>query len=103
MRMAGCGPQPLQQVDGRGLRTRASRRCLGLGRSPLASGAVLVWTALRGHTFLSGPHSPHRFLCSWSQGAARGCGALLAARRRELAGGGGASECTHHEPGLWGM
>ena len=32
-----------------------------------------------------------------------GCRAPLAVRRRELAGGGGASECTRREPGLWGM
>ena len=30
-----------------------------------------------------------------------GCEALLVARRRELAGGGGASECARREPGLW--
>ena len=33
--------------------------------------AALVWTALRGRAFLSGPHSPHRLLCSRSRGAAR--------------------------------
>ena len=32
-----------------------------------------------------------------------GCEALLVARRRELAGGGGASECARRKPGLWGM
>ena len=31
-----------------------------------------------------------------------GCEALLVARGRELAGGGGASECARREPGLWG-
>ena len=34
-------------------------------------GAMLVWTALRGCAFLSGPHSLHRLLCSSSRGAAR--------------------------------
>ena len=31
-----------------------------------------------------------------------GCEALLVARRQELAGGGGASECARRKPGLWG-
>ena len=35
---------------------------VGSGRSPLAGGATLVWTALRGHAFLSGPHSLHQSL-----------------------------------------
>ena len=68
--MAGCGPLRLWQAEGRGAWTWASHR-LGSGRSPLAGKATLVWTALRGHAFLSGPHSPHRLLCSMSWGAAR--------------------------------
>ena len=50
---------------------RASRHRLGSRRSPLASGATLVWMALRRRAFLSGPHSLHRLLCSRSRGAAR--------------------------------
>ena len=46
-------------------------RCLGSGRFPLAAGSALVWTALHGRAFFSGPHSPHRLLCSRSRGAAR--------------------------------
>ena len=70
-RRAGCGPRRLRRAEGRGSRTRASRRRLGSGRFPVAGGSALVWTALRGRAFLSGPHSPHRLACSRSQGAAR--------------------------------
>ena len=70
-RAAGCGPRRLRRAEGRGSRPWASRRGLGSQRSPLAGGSALVWTAFRGRAFLSGPHSPHRLLCSRSQGAAR--------------------------------
>ena len=68
---AGCGPRRLWWAEGQGSWLRASRHHLGSGRSPLAGGATLVWTALRGCAFLSGPHSLHRLLCSRSRGAAR--------------------------------
>ena len=42
-----------------------------LGHHGLWQGATLVWTAHRGHAFLSRPHSPHRLLCSRSWGAVR--------------------------------
>ena len=70
-RAASCGPRRLRRAEGRGSRPWASRRGLGSQRSPLAGGSALVWTAFRGRAFLSGPHSPHRLLCSMSQGAAR--------------------------------
>ena len=70
-RAASCGPRRLRRAEGRGSRPWASRRGLGSQRSPLAGGSALVWTAFRGRAFLSGPHSPHRLLCSRSQGAAR--------------------------------
>ena len=69
-----------RQVVGRGVYggRRGGVRGLGLA-APLGLGAfscrprrsALVWTALRGRAFLSGPHSPHRLLCSRSRGAAR--------------------------------
>ena len=63
---AGCGPRVWQ-----GLQTRTSCRLGSSGCSPLAGGATLVWMALLRRDFLSGPHSPHRLLCSRSRGAAR--------------------------------
>ena len=70
-RAAGCGPRRLWWAEGQGSWFRASHHRLGSGRSPLAGGATLVWTALRGRAFLSGPHSLHRLLCSRSRGAER--------------------------------
>ena len=97
---AGCGPWHLRWVEGRGSWTRASRR-LGSGHSHLGGRAALVWMALCGRAFLSGPHLPHKLLCSRSRGAAR--------RVRGEAGGtevraawwaGGAS--ARRKPGLSG-
>ena len=70
-RAAGCRPRRLWLAEGRGLRTRASCRRLGSGGFPLARGAMLVWMTLRRRTFISVPHSPHKLLCSRSQGVAR--------------------------------
>ena len=94
MRVVGCGPRHLRWADGRGLQTRASPHRLGSRRSPPTGRAALVWTALHGCDFLSGPHSLHRLLCSWSQGAARRVqGAAGGAEAR--AGWGRGSERVH--------
>ena len=71
MRASGCGLRRPSRAEGRGSQTQASRRCLGSGRFSVAGGATLVWTALRGCTFLSGPHLPYKLLYSRSRGASR--------------------------------
>lgn len=58
---AGRGAHGGRRGGGRGLGLAAAAWARGAPLSP--AGAALVWTALRGRTLLSGPHSPHKL--SW--------------------------------------
>ena len=97
-RAAGCGPRRLR-VEGRG-------SGLGLASTAWAPGVPLSLAGPR----WSGRHSAGAlfslaltrrtdFFALGRRVQRGGCGALLVARRRELAGGGGASECARSEPG----
>ena len=90
-RAAGCGPRRPWRAEGRGSRTRASRRRLGSGRSPLAPGPR--WSGRHSAGALSSPALTRHtnFLGSRSRGAARRArGAAGGAEAR--AGWGAASE-----------
>ena len=100
-RTAGCGPRCLQRAEGRDSRTQASRCHLGSGCFPLTTGAAPRWSGRHTAGALSSlALTRHTDFFALGRGVQQGgCGALLAAQRRELAGGGGASECAHSEPG----
>ena len=101
-----------RQAVGRGVYggRRGGVRGLGLAAAAWAPGVFLSpagarWSGLHSAGALSSLALTRRtdFLALGRGVQQGGCGAPLAARRRELAGGGGASECTRREPGLWGM
>ena len=100
-RTAGCGLRCLWRAEGWDSRTQASRCRLGSGCFPLTAGAAPRWSGRHTAGALSSlALTRHTDFFALGHGVQRGgCGALLAARRRELAGGGGASECMHSEPG----
>ena len=89
---------------------RGRVRCLGLATAAWARGVPLSpagarWSGRYSAGTLSSLALTRRtdffaLGCGVQRG---GCRAPLAVRRRELAGGGGASVCAHREPGLWGM
>ena len=100
-RTAGCGLRCLWRAEGWDSRTQASRCRLGSGCFPLTAGAAPRWSGRHTAGALSSlALTRHTDFFALGHGVQRGgCGALLAARRRELAGGGGASKCVCSEPG----
>ena len=100
----------VQEGDGRQQERRGRVHGLGLAATAWAQGGPLLPVGPR----WSGWHSAGALsslaltrctdFFALGHGVQRGgCEALLVAWRRELAGGGGASECARREPGLWGM
>lgn len=99
-RAAGCGPRRPWRAEGRGSRTRASRRRLGSGRSPLAGrGPAGLDGTPRARSPLRPSLAAQTFLALGCGVQRRGRGARLTARRRELAGGRRASERARRGPG----